>query len=103
MNETESGFHAAMLDIYRRALAEVNYKASYFLQMVDSDGGLTTARKLLASQRPSDGFTALWERGRLDLTVEATMLDPRFSSLFSDDELDAARDRLRQYGFRVDA
>ena len=103
MNDMERGFHTAMLDIYRRALAEANYKASYFLQMVETAGGLTTARKLLATTRPSEGFTALWERGRLDLTVEATMLDPRFASLFSDDELDAARDRLRQYDYRVDA
>ena len=103
MNELESSFHAAMLDIYRRALSEANYKASYFLQMVETYGGLSAARKLLATTRPSEGFTALWERGRLDLTVEATVLDPRFASLFSDDELDAARERLKQYGCHVNA
>lgn len=103
MNELESSFHAAMLDLYRRALNEVNYRASYFHQMVETFGGVSAARKLLAATRPTEGFTALWERGRLDLTVEATVLDPRFAPLFTEDELDTARERLSQYGYRVDA
>ncbi|CUU56110.1 hypothetical protein Ga0074812_106365 [Parafrankia irregularis] len=103
MNEREGAFHGAMLDICRRASKDAGYRAGYFLQMVEDVGGVAAAIRLIGNARPSEGFTALWERGRLDLTVEAAVLDPRFSSLFSDDDLDAARDRLRQCGFRVDA
>jgi hypothetical protein len=34
--------------------------------------------------------------GRLDLSIESLMLQPRFAGLFSPQELDAARWRLEQ-------
>ena len=49
----------------------------------------------------SEGFTALWERGRLDLTVEAHVLSPDFSALFTDEEREIARNRLREYGYEA--
>ncbi|KPM56590.1 hypothetical protein ACG83_01355 [Frankia sp. R43] len=103
MNEREGAFHGVRLDICRRAWKEAGYRAGYFLQMVEGVGGLAAASRPIGNARPAEGFTVLWERGRLDLTVAAAVLDPRFSCLFYDDELDAARDRLRQNGFRVDA
>jgi len=33
-------------------------------------GPLETARKLLAAPAVSDGFAALWEKGRMDLTTQ---------------------------------
>ena len=49
----------------------------------------------------SDGFSNLWKRGRLDLTVETVVLRPESSSLFTDEELDRARGRLEQFGYRL--
>jgi hypothetical protein len=95
----EAAFTSAMREIYRRAKAELGYNASYFIQMLANDGAVTTARHLVMSSRPSEGFTTLWERGRLDLTVEAHVIDPRFAELFSDDEVETARRRLIDYGF----
>lgn len=93
-------FHAAMVEIYRKAKAEAGYNATYFLQMLAADGALATARKLVMSSKPSDGFTALWERGRLDLTVEAHVLQRRFESLFTDEERNVAARRLEEYGYQ---
>lgn len=93
-------FHSAMVEIYRRAKAEAGYNATYFAQMLASEGPLVTARRLVMSGKPSDGFTALWERKRLDLSVEAYILQDRFSALFTDEELDVARRRLEEYGYR---
>lgn len=94
----EAQFHEAALDLYRRSKSEAGYNASLFLRMVSDHGGLESARRLIAGSAPSDGFTALWERGRLDLTAEALALKPEFASLFSGDELRRARDRLKEYG-----
>lgn len=63
-------FASAMRDIYDRARAEAGYTATYFVRMLSDLGPLDTARRLLHSSTVSDGFTALWQRGRLDLTVE---------------------------------
>lgn len=67
-------FDAAMRSVYDRARSEANYHASYFLSMLAEHGSLATARRLLRSPAVSDGFAALWERGRLDLTVEALVV-----------------------------
>ena len=91
-------FDQAMRDIYDRARNEANYHATYFRSMLAEHGGLATARKLLAAPAVSDGFAALWERGRLDLTVEALVVRPRFANLFTPAEIEAAHHRLTQFG-----
>ena len=93
-------FNALMVDIYRRALVEIKYNASYFVRMVAERGGVEAARALILAPSVSDGFTRLWEAQRLDLSVEAHVLKPEFASLFTDDERQIARDRLREYGYR---
>lgn len=97
--DVELQFNAAMLDIYRRAKAEAGYNATRFLSMVVERGGLETARYLLHAATVSEGYTALWERERLDLTVEAVILQPEWQSLFSDHERRIAVTRLREYGY----
>jgi hypothetical protein len=94
-----SEFNQAMQAVYVRAKQEAGYTASYYFEMLHQYGGLETAHRLLASSAASDGFTALWERRRLDLTVENVALRPEFQSLFTGEELDTARRRLADYGF----
>lgn len=96
----EADFDAAMLEIYRRAKSDAHYTATRFLGMVVERGGLDTARYLLHATTVSDGYTALWERGRLDLTVEALILEPKWRTLFSNADRQIAVTRLRDYGFR---
>lgn len=98
-NELEKRFHDAMLNIYKRAKKEARYKASRFLTMVTEQGGVEAARTLLHASSVSEGYTALWERKRLDLTVEAVVLEPEWHGLFSDNERDIAQKRLKEYGY----
>ena len=68
--------------------------------MLDERGGVETAKFLINSPKPSDGYTKLFERNRLDLTVEATVVnEPRWRNLFTDDEFKKAKARLKQYGY----
>src|SRR5438067_7171617 len=93
-------FDEAMLEIYRRALSEAHYNATRFLQMLHEHRGLETARILMHSAQVSEGYTALWERGRLDLTVEALIHERReFQSLFTPEERETAPRRLEQYNY----
>lgn len=94
-------FDEAMLDTYRRARDEAGYHATRFLRMLSEQGGLETARTLLHAATVSDGYAALWERQRLDLTVEAVILDPQWTPLFTNEERRIARQRLAAYGFNV--
>jgi hypothetical protein len=83
---------------YRKAKSEAKYNAIRFLQMVTDHGGAEAAHILINSPAVSEGYTALWERGRLDLTVEAMILkNKQFHELFSAEELEICRKRLSQF------
>jgi hypothetical protein len=101
MDDLERRFNGAMVSIYETSKRELGYNATRFVQMISEQGGLTTAKQLLWSSAPSEGFTTLWERGRLDLTVEAHVLKTEFTPLFTDADRDQARDRLEAYGWRA--
>ncbi|GIW82840.1 MAG: hypothetical protein KatS3mg105_4647 [Gemmatales bacterium] len=97
----EEQFDAAMLEIYRRAKSEANYNATRFFQMLAEHRGLETARRVLHAEGVSEGYTAMWECGRLDLTAEALIYDhPEFHSFFTEEELEIARSRLAAYKYQ---
>lgn len=91
---TDTEFHVEMLDLYWRTGRETRYWANRYLASVRKDGGLVVAKKLLARKGVATGLNRLVELDRLDLSVEALVLDDRFAHLFSRDELDEARERL---------
>ena len=96
----EAEFHSAMEEIYRRAKEEASYNATAFKRMVAEHGGPETARRLINAQAVSDGYTALYLKGRLDLTVEAAVLETeRFHALFTTEELEICRKRLNEYRY----
>jgi hypothetical protein len=99
-DEIEVRFDEAMMDVYRRALKECGYNATRFLHMLYEHRGLETARILLRAAKVSEGYVALWERKRLDLTVEAVILAPEWQALFTDQERETARKRLAEYGYQ---
>jgi hypothetical protein len=78
----------------------LGYNPSYFVQMIDQLGALGCCRKLINDDRPSEGFTRLWELHRMDLTVEAVALRAPYRALFTSSERLAARRRLDAYGYR---
>jgi hypothetical protein len=94
-------FDLAMFEIYRLAKDEAKYPANIFLKMVSDRGGFDTARYLINQPQPSDGYTHLYERGRIDLTVEAMIVEnSKWHPLFTSDELEKARRRLAEYGYK---
>ncbi|MCW3845970.1 phospholipase D family protein [Sphingomonas sp. LB-2] len=94
---SEKGFTKAMEQIYDDAVA-IGYRPSTFRRMLAEHGGVETARRLIRGAATS-GFEALWEKKRLDLSVEALMLKPGWRVLFRPEELAMARKRLRDVGY----
>jgi hypothetical protein len=68
--------------------------------MLDNYGAVGTAIKLVTAAKFHEGFTKLWEFGRLDLTVEAIMLRSPYRQLFSKEVLDKALERLTALGYK---
>ena len=99
MPDPNAAFDREMLNTYEQAKAECDYIANRFMQMVSGYGGVATAKQLLITKTPSDGFTTLWLCERLDLTVEFAVLKKEYASLFTDGERAIARQRVLEHRF----
>lgn len=98
MVDATGPFDEAVLNLIERSRTELRYNPRYFRVMVTQYGALGAARRLLHAPAVSDGFVTLWERGRLDLTVESLVVDERFAHLFTEEEREVARRRLADFG-----
>jgi len=99
LSKLEMAFHERMRQIYDQAKNECGYTANRFLQMVNADGGLKAAKKLLSARGYSEGLTRLWEEKRLDISMEATVLHEPWSELFTEQELSIASKKLAELGY----
>lgn len=99
----EQEFHREMVEGAETLKREIGYNPTRFNQMVAEHGGPEAARQLLTGRDASDGFTTLWEAGRLDMSIEEAALLPWYGSLFSEDQRSVARRRLTEHRFDIDA
>ena len=61
---------------------------------------LKTAKRTLSGNRLSDGFNQLLAKNALNLSLEALVIDKRFTALFTDEEANEALMRLLEVGYR---
>lgn len=95
----EQQFHQEMLDGCETLKKEYKYNPTYFLNMVREHGGVGGVRRLLRARDYQSGLTSLWEIGRLDMSVEAAVLNPKWASLFTEEERGEARRRLKAMNY----
>lgn len=101
MIEAERKFNIAMKEIYETAKKVCGYNATRFIQLVAEKGGVAAAKQLINKPGGTDGFTILWECGRLDLSVEACVLKEEYKVLFEDEERNICRERLLKFGYKL--
>ena len=96
----EDEFDKRMQDLYHSGKREAKFSAPLFAGLLKEHGGLETARRFIHSPDYAAGFTKLWERKRLDLTVEFVILEEaKWHPLFTPEEIEICRKRLREYGY----
>ena len=98
MIDLEKALKRDMVNIYDTAKRELGYNATYFLRMLSDVGPLETARRLVLSTSPSEGFATLYQHRRLDLTVEALVVRDEYAELFEPELVSAAEARLAAHG-----
>ncbi|MGN1015559.1 MAG: hypothetical protein ACI4PL_01025 [Faecousia sp.] len=69
------------------------------MRPVKNEDALAQAGRILSGGRFSDGFWELSQKGRLDLSLEALAVNPRFTALFTDDQANTALTRLLEAGY----
>ena len=91
-----------MQEIYRRAKTEAGYNATVFLRMLQDRGALETAHYLIHTAKPSDGFTALWQKGDVSISLSRPTCSSCDSSHCSPmRNVPSARSGLRPSGTRL--
>ena len=70
------------------------------MRPVDKSEAMKQAHRLLSGTRVSDGFDQLADKKQLKLSLEALVVDKRFTALFTDDEANEALSRLLTAGYR---
>jgi len=114
-NDAEKALYQDLLSIYARAGAEVTYEtddgrikpywAKRFLQAVkraEKNGEIFQfVTRLIRQEEPSRGFLILKKAGRLDLTVEALIIDQRkpYNKEIPFELIEISRLRLRDHDF----
>jgi hypothetical protein len=84
-------------------LARLGYDATYFRRMIAAQGGVGAARRLVLNDSPSYGLVRLGEMERLELSIEARVLLPRYEELFDRRVREKATRKLRQFGCDIEA
>ena len=70
------------------------------MRPVPEEEALKNAHRVLSGSRLSDGFNVLQAKGHLELSLEALVVDKRFTALFTDEEANEALMRLLEAGYR---
>ena len=103
MRMLENKFNEDMKNLYLTSKKELGYNASRFMQIVAQKGGVQAAKQLISKDGGTYGFEVLWENKRLDLSVEAHVLKDGYTELFTDEERDICRNRLKEFGYKTNA
>src|SRR4051794_35356712 len=101
--DREAEFNDEMYLGYELLKREIGYKAERFRQMLDEHGGVQTAQILLERTSYSYGLEKLYWSKRLQNSMEAVVLKPKFHCLFTERQRSLARAKLESLDFNVDA
>lgn len=69
------------------------------IRPVEDGEALKMAHRNLSGHRESDGFGFLADHNHLELSLEALVVDKRFTGLFTDEEANEALNRLLDAGY----
>lgn len=82
------------------ASREKALKLGVRMRPVEDADAMKTAHRAMSGNRVSDGFNILADKRHLELSLEALVVDKRFTALFTDEEANNALLRLLDAGYR---
>ena len=81
------------------AMLEYGAPTKRLLDTLSSRGGVETVQELCKRHRASDGFDFLCDKNLGKLTLEALVVQGKYGTLFTDDEVNHCLDLLMQAGY----
>lgn len=101
MNELEKQFTEELIKKCEQSKGVNGYNPTRMMETIHKFGGVKTAKEILRKGRVSDGFDKLREAQKLELTMEATVIDRKYGELFEDEEVNSCYELLCEYGYYV--
>ncbi|WP_157047853.1 HNH endonuclease [Cellulosilyticum ruminicola] len=98
-DQLKKAFHQEMINLCKRRNQELKYKSTRLLDFINKYGGYEAAVKYITTESNVQDFTILWENERLDLSVEALITKPQYTSLFLEDIVTYCDQKLKQYSY----
>ncbi len=99
MSALEKKLQQEVIKNCERAEKQYDCKMTRFLQTIERFGIVKTAQEILKKGRTSDCFNKLAEAGRLDLTMEATIVKGEYAELFTDEQVNDCYELLCEKGY----
>lgn len=77
-----------------------HYSPTRFLEMISGqEDVVSVTKRLIHKEGGTAGFAILHDNKRMDLSVEKIILEPRYRILFTEEDLKAAYNRLKEYNY----
>lgn len=78
---------------------ECGCKMTRLLNTIEKFGIVRTAQEIIRKRRTSDCFNILVEAGRLELSMEAILVQGKYAELFTDEEVNSCYELLCENGY----
>ena len=92
-------FHQEIIDLYKMMIKSVKYKPTRLMDFINKYGGYEAAVKYISTESNVQDFAILWEKERLDLSVEALITKEKYRELFSEEILSFCDHKLKEYSY----
>ncbi len=92
-------FHQDMIDLYKQIIKSVKYKPTRLMDYINKYGGYEAAVKYISTESNVQDFAILWEKERLDLSVEALITKEQYRELFNEDIVNFCDRKLKEYSY----
>lgn len=98
MTKLETEFTAALIAAINQAEALTGVGEPRLVAQAQKDGGPKAVRQMLSRGQMTRQFARLKEQGHLELSPEALVIQGKYASLFSDDEVNLCLETLLSAG-----
>ena len=97
--QIKQSFHNEMVLIYKRITKELKHKSPRLIDLINKHGGYEAAIKYLVTESAVQDFAVLWENQRLDLSVEALIVNEKYRDIFDEAIVKTCDKKLQEYSY----
>lgn len=98
-DQLKKSFHQDMINLYKQIIKSIKHKPTRLMDFINKYGGYEAAVKYLSTESNVQDFAVLWEKERLDLSVEALITSEAYRSLFSEEIVAFCDRKLKEYSY----